>query len=200
MSLPTFPILPGQGWSVKKTPVFSTRVASHVSGREVRAANYAHALYEFELTFNGLASSSDFAGLGKNSLQTLLGFYLQCQGQFATFLYSDPTDGFAGNSTIATGDGVTTGFAAMRTLGGAFEPVGYVTSLASVTVNGTAVAGCSVTAPNLIVLPSPPASGAAIAASFQYAYLCRFIDDRAEFENFMAGLWKMGSLKFRSVR
>ena len=50
MTLQTLPTLPGQGWSVKKTPIFSTRISPHVSGREVRASLYAHALYQFELT------------------------------------------------------------------------------------------------------------------------------------------------------
>ena len=52
---PSFPALPGQSWSVHKRPTFSTRVAAHVSGREVRTPFFAHTLYEFELTFDGLA-------------------------------------------------------------------------------------------------------------------------------------------------
>ena len=60
----TFPQLPGQGWSVHKRPSFSTRVASHVSGREVRSALYAATLYEFELTFDGLVAGGGFGGLG----------------------------------------------------------------------------------------------------------------------------------------
>ncbi len=62
VSLPTFPTLPGQGWNVVKTPPFSTRVAPHSSGREVRAPLYAHTLYEFELTFDALDSSGANAG------------------------------------------------------------------------------------------------------------------------------------------
>ena len=55
---PTLPTLAGQGWSVHKTPLFSTLVASHVSGREVRDALYANPIWRFELTFDGLASDS----------------------------------------------------------------------------------------------------------------------------------------------
>src|SRR3984893_1436141 len=88
----SFPALPGLSWSVHKRPSFSTRVASHVSGREVRLPFYAVTLYEFELTIEGMDSSSAYPGLGVNSLQSLLGLYLQCQGQFGTFLYVDPTD------------------------------------------------------------------------------------------------------------
>jgi len=49
-----FPALPGLSWSVHKRPSFSTRVASHVSGREVRSPFYAVTLYEFELTIEGM--------------------------------------------------------------------------------------------------------------------------------------------------
>ena len=50
---PAFPALPGQGWSVHKRPTFATRLAPHVSGREVRASLYAAPLWEFEVTFDG---------------------------------------------------------------------------------------------------------------------------------------------------
>ena len=35
---PSLPALPGLAWSRHKKPGFSTRVAQHVSGREVRVA------------------------------------------------------------------------------------------------------------------------------------------------------------------
>ncbi len=65
---PSFPTLPGQGWSVHKRPTFSTRVASHASGREVRSPLYAGTLYEFELTYEGLSSGAAYAGLADHSL------------------------------------------------------------------------------------------------------------------------------------
>ena len=50
---PSFPTLAGQGWSVHKKPIFSTLIASHVSGREVRDALYQNPIWEFELKFDG---------------------------------------------------------------------------------------------------------------------------------------------------
>ena len=97
MTLPLFPTLPGQGWSVVKTPTFSTRVASHSSGREVRSNLYAHALYEFELSFDALDSSGGNSALQPQSLQSLMGFWLSNGGQFATFLYVDPNDSVVAN-------------------------------------------------------------------------------------------------------
>ena len=91
---PAFPTLAGQGWSVHKKPLFATLVASHVSGREVRDALYQNPIWQFELTFDGLD-----LGLGRaipasarNRCRRLMGFFLQCQGQSGTFLYTDPTD------------------------------------------------------------------------------------------------------------
>ncbi len=138
---PSFPTLAGQGWSVHKKPMFSTIVAPHVSGREVRDALYQNPIWQFELVFDGLTSNASglFAsGLGGNSLQALMGLFLQCQGQYGTFLYTDPTDSSAASSTsFATGDGVTTAFTLSRFLGPFLEPVGWVTALTQVEVAGS---------------------------------------------------------------
>ncbi len=199
---PSFPTLPGQGWSVHKRPAFATIVASHVSGREVRDALYQNPIWQFELTFDGLASDSvSYPGLGAGSLQGLMGLFLACQGQFGTFLYADPTDNAVAAQTFAVGDGATTSFTFARTLGGFLEPVGWVTSVSEVTVGGVAQSsGWLLATPNSLVFTTAPSSGALIGASFAYAFQCRFDDDDADFEQFMQNLWTLQSLKFRSVR
>jgi len=200
---PFFPTLAGQGWSVHKKPVFSTLVAGHVSGREVRDPLYANPIWQFELTFDGLDSSSAGANgaLGASSLQALMGLFLQLQGQFGAFLYVDPTDNFALNQTIGTGDGATTSFALVRALGGFTEPVGWATSVSAVSVGGAALtSGWSITPPNALTFASAPAAGAAIVVSFAYAFVCRFDGDDLDFEQFMANLWRAQSVKFRSLR
>jgi uncharacterized protein (TIGR02217 family) len=200
---PSFPSLSGLGWSVHKKPVFSTIVASHVSGREVRDALYQNPIWQFELTVDGLDSSGagDYPGLGMYSLQTLMGFFLQCQGQYSTFLYTDPTDSGATNVTFATGDGTTTSFTFSRYMGAFLEPVGWVTSVSNVYLNGVNQAsGWSLTTPNSLVFTSAPGSGVAIAATFAFAFQCRFDSDDQDFEQFMSNLWKADSVKFKSVR
>ena len=199
---PPFPSLSGLGWSVHKKPVFSTIVASHVSGREVRDALYQNPIWQFELTIDGMDStSSTYAGLGANSLQSLMGFFLQCQGQYSTFLYTDPTDSAAMNLTFATGDGSTTSFTFSRYMGAFLEPVGWVTSVSNVYLNGVNQAsGWALSTPNSLVFGSAPGSGVAIAATFAFAFQCRFDSDDQDFEQFMSNLWKTESVKFRSVR
>ncbi len=199
---PIFPSLPGQGWSIHKRPVFSTIVAPHASGREVRDAQYQNPIWTFELKFDGLASdTTTYPGLGAQSLQTLMGLFLQCQGQSGTFLYVDPTDSLASNQIVATGDGVTPTFACVRALGGFAEPVGWVTNLTQVTVNGMVQSsGWSLSTPHSLVFAAAPPIGATIGATFSYAFQCRFEADSLDFEETMENLWSLQSLKFRSVR
>jgi len=199
---PVFPTLAGLGWSVHKKPVFSTLVASHASGREVRDALYQNPIWQFELTFDGLSSSPTlYPGLGANSMQALLGLFLACQGQYSTFLYTDPSDSVATNVTFAGGDGTTTAFTFSRFMGAFLEPVGWVTGLSNVYLNGVnQTSGWSLSPPNSLQFASAPAAGVSIAATFTYAFQCRFDSDDQDFEEFMANLWKIDSVKFKSVR
>ncbi|GEM_PF-1345257 len=136
-----FPSLPGRGWSVHKRPSYSTRVASHVSGREVRASLYAQGLYEFELTIEGLDSNGVFPGLAVNSLQEMMGLYIQCQGQLGTFLYVDPSDNTAAGAYagVQNASGTATAFTLQRSLAYSSEPISWVTGISQIYVNGLAV-------------------------------------------------------------
>ena len=200
---PSLPALPGLSWSRKKKPGFSTRVASHSSGREVRVALMSYPLYEFEANYSGLTSSSSaFAGLGAASLQSLMGFFLQLQGEFGTFLYTDPDDNTVTGQGIGLGDGSTTAFQFSRALGGFAEPVGWITALSNVYLNGAVQSGggYSLTLPNTLTFAAAPGPGVVVSADFAYAFQCRFLDDQMEFEEFMSNLWKLESMKFRSVK
>jgi uncharacterized protein (TIGR02217 family) len=199
MTLPAFPTLPGQTFATK-SPITASIVAEHDSGRTVRTALY-QGLYEFEVGFEALASDVTCnPGLGAQSLQAVMGLFLQCGGAFGAFLYVDPNDNAAANQTIATGDGATTQFTFVRAIGAGSDSDFYVTGATSVMVGGVAVSNWSLVAPNLLSFSSPPASGATIAASFTYAFACRFLEDALDFENFMQNLWATKSVKFRSVR
>src|SRR6266436_5248130 len=93
----TFPSLPGLSWSVTKAPTFQTRIQRATSGRELRAMDYPNPLWQFQLVYDFLRDKNDLRqssgiGSGYDELRTLMGFYLQCQGAFGTFLFTDPTD------------------------------------------------------------------------------------------------------------
>ena len=199
MTLPIFPALPGKGFATKR-PIAASLVAEHESGRSVRTALYG-GLYEFEVGFDGLAADwTQNPGLASRSLQALLGLYLQCGGAFGTFLYTDPNDNTATNQPIAVGDGATTSFELVRSVGAATDTVSYVTSISAVALNGGAASSWSLLPPNLVQFSAPPAAGVLIAASFSYAFQCRFLDDSLELENFMQSLWSSKRVRFRSLR
>ena len=195
MSNAVFPTLAGLGWSVLKRPTFSTRVSKRTSGREVRAANYVYPLYQFELTYEILRADAAY-----QELQQLMGFFLARQGQFDTFLFQDPTDCLVASQVIGVGDGTTTAFTLVRDLGGWIEPIGAAANTPAVTVGGVPTTGWTI-AGNVLSFTSPPAAGATIqVANLQFYFVCRFMDDVHEYENFMDQLWGLKSCKFTSVK
>lgn len=202
MTLPLFPTLSGLGWSTFKRPTSSTLVSPHVSGDEVRVANMAYPTYEFELTFPDHLPDS---GAADSDLKTLMGFFLAQRGQFATFRYGDPSDCAATGQSLGAGDGQTVQFTFLRTLGGWSEPVGYVEQVSAIYVAGVAQAagwtlGDSTAGHNLLTFTAAPARGAEITADFTFSFLCRFLDDQQEFEQFAKNLWLNKSVKFKSVK
>jgi len=197
---PSFPSLPGRGWSVHKKPLFSTLVANHASGREVRNALFAEPLYEFELTIDGLSAGASYPGLGNSSFQNLIGLYIQCQGAYGTFLYDDPTDNHAEMQVIGVGDGTTTSFTFRRTIGAVTTIVSWVESVTVVKLDNAVASGWSLLQPNELIFAVAPPTGAVITADFSYAFLCRFLEDQIDFENLQTGLWAIESVKFRSIK
>jgi hypothetical protein len=204
MTAPLFPSLIGQGWSVHKKPKWDTRIAPHVTGREARAGKYATPMWDFELTFDGLdmTATGTYGGLGAESMQTLAGFFLECQGRANPFVYVDPTDNLVTGGAIGTGDGVTTVFTFTRNLGGYFaEPVGALVSVSSVYLNGARVlSGWGAAQPNVLTFGVPPPAGVVITADFKFGFACRFSEDIEDFEEFMSMLSGVKTLTFQSVR
>ena len=46
-----FPVLPGLGWSVTKSPRFAGRIQHAVSGREVRVLDQPYPIWTWTLTY-----------------------------------------------------------------------------------------------------------------------------------------------------
>lgn len=208
-----YPNLPGLTYSTFKTPQFKTRTQKSVSGRELRMTFQPVVTWQFKVKYNFLRDAFDqrlsYAYSGSPSLtelRTLMGFFLQQQGSLTPFWFDDPTDDSVVGQNIGTGDGTTTQFQLTRTLGGSgfeyTEPV-----LAPNIVYNVYVAGVA-QQPNLnyvvnqnngiITFTSAPPMGNAITADFSFYFLCRFLEDSQEFENFMAGLWN-AEVKLQSI-
>jgi hypothetical protein len=198
---PIFPALPGSGFSIKKSPIWSTQIADHVSGRKTAIAHYRNPIWEFELQYEGLDANFSQEGLFYRSLQVLLSANLNAEGQLLPFIYVDPLDNFASNVPIGIGDGVTSAFQFNRPVGNYSEVAGYVIAIDQVCFNGVAQYGnWNFEAPNVVTFNPPPTAGAQITATFNFGYLCRFKSDQEDFENFMSGLWRVSSLTFRTIR
>ena len=183
-----------------RRPTFDTIVASHPSGAEVRLALWDNCLWEFELTYDVLASNAAYPGAGNRTLQTLMGFYLARGGQYGSFLFSDPDFNTAVGQGIGAGDGTTVVFPFYRVFGGQVEPVSWVTAVSAIYLDGVAQASGWTVGGNTIAFAAAPASGVMISADFTYGFVCRFLEDSIDFEEFMDNLWRLKSLKFRQVR
>jgi hypothetical protein len=193
----------GQGWSVHRRPTYSTRIAAAVSGREVRSPYYTIPLYEFELTFDGLYSGNNNLGaIPAQSQQLLMGFFLSLQGQYGAWLFTDPDFNQVSGGTLGIGDGTTAVFPLLRTVGNYSEQVQAANIVTTVYLNGVAQAGGSwaVANGNTISFATPPGANVTVTADFTYYFVCRFLDDVHDYEEFMYQMHTLQSCKFRSVR
>lgn len=217
MSNAIFPKVKGRPWTAKYTPMWSTRVAKAVSGREVRASLYKYPLYEIELGYAGLSSSSDpaYSSLTFQSKQAIEGFFNSRAGQFDYFLLrmSDITanrfDSWIEGQQIGVGDGSTTVFTFLREVPMPapnqpyLEPVGQVEPLGiDVYLNGVPQAPSAYTIawPNQVTFVSAPAIGAIVSADYSFYFACRFAEDTLEFKNFARDFWSADSVKLQTVR
>ena len=192
---------PASAGSVHRRPTFDTIVATHPSGAEVRLALWQNCLWEFELSYDALASNAAYPGAGNQTLQTLMGFYLARGGQRGTFLFIDPDFNAMVGQGIGAGDGTTIVFPFYRVVrrpGGAGQlGDGGRRDLPR---RRRAAVGMDGQRQRRSPSPPPPASGVVISADFSYGFICRFLEDTLDFEEFMDNLWQLKSLKFRQVR
>lgn len=201
MTTAVFPTLSGLKWDVKKRPRFNTIVQRTASGKEVRAGLMSYPLWEFELSYDALRAAPAYA-----ELQTLAGFFEQMYGSLTAFNYNDPTDNSVTAQVIGTGNGVATQYQLVRTMGNFIEPVQNVNVITGVYDNGSPVtqgAGAgkyTVNSTGLVTFGTAPVAGHTLTWTGTYYFLCRFLDDIVEFNNFMYNLFECQKLGFVSVK
>src|SRR5690349_2200264 len=102
MSTQTFPSLTGLGWSVKRTPLWKSRVQEAISGKATYLADWSFPKWQWEITFEFLRHAgtnqqvTNFQGQTYNEFQSLAGFFDSRQGKFDSSLYQDPDDNSSG--------------------------------------------------------------------------------------------------------
>lgn len=193
MALPIFPVLIGITYPIIKRRTFNTIVQAAVSGIEVRIEQYGAPLYEWDIPYDFLPTA-DYV--------TLTNFYESVYGQWASFLFSDPTDNTtAGIVTLGTGDGTTTAFQLLNANG---QPIYNVNSLPGaplIYLSGVLQgSGYTIGSTGLVTFSAAPAITVIVGANFSYYYQVRFADDNTEWENIAGPFWQAKKITLRQVR
>jgi len=196
-AFPTFPNLTTLGWSVHIKPKFSNLIAQHVSGRETRTQQFANPYFDIELTYDVLRSDAAHA-----ELQAIAGFFAQASGQDEPFWVAPPGLSAVTGQVIGIGDGLTTVFPLVASIGPYTGPVYGASAVAAVYLNGVVQSGWTVSSGYLpaIAFTSAPATGAPVTADFGVLWLCRFAEDVQDFEEFMIMLWTLRTVRLITVR
>jgi len=202
MTLPVFPTLLGIGWGISKTPMWSTQVMTAQSGVEYRSSNWSYPRWKFSLPVEFLRQFSPYS-----EYSTLVGFCNQMNGQQGNFLYNDASspDNTVTSQPLGVGTGSQTAFPLVRTLGGFTEPILAVNAISQVTVNGTPTSAYTLSssfgyANDTINFTTAPLLNAAVAATFTFYFVCRFLSDEPEFQNFIRNRWSMKAIEFESCK
>lgn len=197
MSDAVFPSLPGLKWNVKRANLWKTLKQESVSGKEMSVALMTYPNRRYSLAYEVLRAGAEA------ELQTLEGFFNLRQGSHDTFLYSDPDDSAVTDQSFGTGDGSTTVFYLARTRGGFTEPVQALNGAPTIKVAGVTKAtpaDYSISATGVVTFTSAPANGAALTWTGSYYWRCKFLQDAAEFDQFLQDLWQLQRIEFRTVK
>jgi uncharacterized protein (TIGR02217 family) len=189
----TLASMPGLAWSVTKVPTFNTKSQLSVGNAELRASFTPYPLWKWTLVYSVLIQGAPFA-----HYETLLGFYLERLGSFDSFLYDDPSDDAVVDQPFGVGDGATTTFQLVRTLGGFTEPVYNVNAITAVKVAGTPTSAYT-QAGGLINFSSAPAAAAALTWTGSYYWRVHFSDDTNTFEQFAYQYWTLKAISLTSI-
>lgn len=199
MALAVFPTLTQSvGFPVKRMPEWDTVKADALSGKRTRTSNRSYPIYRYELVFKVLRTAAAYL-----EWQTLQGFINQQLGGAGLWLYDDVNDDTAAAQTFGTGDGASTAFQLVRTLGGFGEPVFSPNVITDIKVNGvTKTLGVDYTVGSygVITFATAPAGGAVLSWDGTYYWACRFDDDQFAFEGSYSGIMNLKSLKFSTEK
>ena len=197
MSNLIFPQTIGLKMERTKTPIWKTIIHTTPSGKETRTAMMSYPRWQFVLSFEFLRDDTT-----TNELKALMGFYNALQGAFDTFLYSDPYDYHVTAQSFGTGNGTTTIFPLIRSMGTYNEPITNLNGNPSIYVDGvlkTLTTDYTITN-GVVTFVVAPASGKAVTWTGSFYYRCRFLNDTLDFKQFMYDLWENSKIEFISVK
>jgi uncharacterized protein (TIGR02217 family) len=194
-----FPFLPGQGFLQSKTPLWSTKTDTSVSGLERRRALWSYPIWKFRVGYEVLRD--DPSAL---ELQRLVTFFNAHSGSFRAFYYFDRSDNAVVGQPFGVGDGVTTSFQLTRTkqIGGITftEPVKAISGVPIIYANSVAASSYAVGTIGTITFATPPSVGTVLTWTGNFFFRCRFVKDDLDLTQMMSGLWSSAGLELQSVK
>lgn len=192
MAAAAFPIFPGAKFP-KRSPVWSTQKLPSAGGMESRKPLWAAPRWRYEIPFEVLRQDVTPA-----ELDALMGLFNQMNGSAGVFTYVDPDDCAVINQQFGTGDGATTQFQLVRTLGGFDEAVYLPDSTLQVFVNGSPAALDAIGI-GLVTFTSAPAESAVLTWTGTFSWPCQFDADEIPFAKIYDLKWAAQSVKFTTV-
>ena len=204
MSNSVFPsTLPGMKFFSNRTPIFTTDVQAAQSGKETRIARMAYPLFRWETSFEFLRDS-----VTPSELQALVGFFGSLQGQWDTFLFTDPYWHTVTAMQFGVGDGTTAAFQTTATNknSGGFgipEAIQNFNGTPAFYVNGTLqvlTTNYTLSGTGVITFVTAPAAAAVLTWTGSFYYRCRFEDDELQFNEMFSKIWELKSLRWKSVK
>ncbi len=219
MMPPIYPdgaLIRGLTYSQKWSPRFYNLTATTATGADIDVGLAQYPLHDFELTYEFLRDGARGSVLARETLEfrTMLGFHLAMGGTLGRFLYRNVDDRRVTQQQIGVGDGATTTFTLIRTLGangyGASEPVGQVDESEpfnvylgdSATPVDPSLYTLSTVSPvaNTVTFVTAPAAGQSIRVDMSYFYYCKLAKNSNTFEKFMDRLWTLNKVTLHSCR
>lgn len=170
----------GYGWS--GGPEFNTRVVQLINGRERRNANWSQPRHRYTLPF---------LNIDKVRYRNIRQMFEVCQAKLHSFLYMDPLSHTADNQLFGLGNGmdvqfqlstlsIVDGVTYSRQVNALYIPAENgdgIPSVITVTVSGTPTAVSIDYDRGRVVFGSPPANGAPLRWTGEYAVWTRFDND-----------------------
>lgn len=197
MALPLFPAaqLPGITYPVGYTLAWDTVKHDAISGKRIRFGNWTYPIHKYNLPISTLRTDASL-----EEWQTLVGFINSVQGAAQLWAYDDPNDDTVANQEFGVGDGTTTAFQLVRSLGGFVEPIFLVDQFPVINVAGSPTLAYTLSAAGLVTFNSAPTLDAALSWTGTYKWPCRFDDDTTDMSQFVFNMFEAKSLKFSSEK
>jgi len=182
-----------------KTPMYSTIIQKPVSGRgEIRASLQPYPLWkiDYELSYGRGGEQ-----IPNSVYQYVLGFFMNVGGQFSDFLYEDPNDNYVEDAFLGIGDGATTTFQLIRSIGIGTDIVQNLNGDPVISGNGSVISSSDYTLSynGIIQFTTAPTTGTVLTWTGNYYYRVRFGDDNTTFDQMMDKIWTNNKISFQSV-